>query len=290
MNQSLGFGSKSMVAPLKRVMVRRPDAAFAVRDPAAWNYVSRPELEIAQREHDHLAELLRSAGAEVIYHDRPMPEHADAIFVHDPVLVCDRGAILLAMGKPLRQGEEEAIADALSACGVPVCARLTGDARAEGGDLVWVNDHLLLAGVGFRTNRQGLAQLRAALEPEEVKVVGVDLPFFEGPAACLHLMSVLSMVDVDLAVIYPRLLPVAAWQLLRDLGCRFVEVPEEEFPSMAPNVLAVAPRSCVMLEGNPRTHQRLLDAGCEVASYSGVELSLKAEGGPTCLTRPILRG
>jgi dimethylargininase len=284
------FGAQSMVAPLKRVLVKRPEAAFAVDDPARWHYQSRPVLEIAQQEHDDLVRVLSSHGAEVLYHDRLMPDHADAIFVHDPALVCTRGAILLAMGKSLRRGEEEAIGITLENHGVPVFAKLSGEARAEGGDLVWLDERTLLAGVGFRTNRLGLVQLQQALAPDEVEVIGVDLPFFQGPDACLHLMSVLSMVDHDLAVVYPRLLPVAAWKALEQRGCRFIEVPEQEFESMGPNVLALSPRSCVMLEGNPVTHARLVEAGCQVTTYSGTELSLKAEGGPTCLTRPILRG
>ncbi|MCP4898129.1 MAG: amidinotransferase [bacterium] len=284
------FGAQSMVAPLRRVLVRRPDSAFAVDDPSRWHYLDRPNLRVAQQEHDVLVQVLRDNGAEVLRHDLSMPDHADAIYVHDPVLVCDRGAILLAMGKKLRQGEEEAIGDALASFGVPIFARITGEGRAEGGDLVWLDEETLLAGVGFRTNREGVAQLQAALAPDNVDVIGVDLPYFQGPDACLHLMSVLSMVDEDLAVVYSPLTPVSAWKVLEQRGCSLVEVPEEEFESMGPNVLALSPRNCLMLEGNPITQARLEENGCTVTNYSGNELSLKAEGGPTCLTRPVLRG
>jgi N-dimethylarginine dimethylaminohydrolase len=283
------FGCQSMVAPLRRVVVRRPDAAFGSAEFARWNYTARPDLARARAEHEALVALLAAAGAEVHDHQVELADHADAVFVHDPVIVCDRGAIVLAMGKQLRRGEEDALAGTLETLGVPVYARLEGPARAEGGDLMWLDQQTLLAGVGFRTNREGVAQLGSALAPLGVEVIGVDLPYFHGPAACLHLMSMVSMVDDNLAAVYPPLLPVAAWRLLEARGVQVVEVPQAEFATMGPNVLALAPRSCLMLEGNPITRQRLEAAGCQVKTYRGHELSLKAEGGATCLTRPIWR-
>jgi dimethylargininase len=284
------FGSQSMVAPLRAVLVKRPDEAFAVDDPAKWHYTARPDLAIARQEHDDLAAILRLAGAEVIYHDEPQPERADSIFVYDPAIVTDHGAIILRMGKPLRQGEEAAMARRFEALGVPILATLHGEALAEGGDLLWLDHDTLAVGLGFRTNAEGLRQLRAALERLDVRVIPVDLPYYTGPEACLHLLSLISLVDRDLAVIYPPLLAVPFWQELRSRDIRLIEVPDEEFASMGTNVLALAPGECLMLEGNPITRRRLEQAGCEVRSYRGNEISLKAEGGPTCLTRPILRG
>jgi dimethylargininase len=283
------FGGHSMVAPLRRVLVRRPDAAFAVADPELWHYTSRPDLAAAQQEHDQLTSILRRAGAEVIEHDVAQPSRADAIFVFDPALITDQGAIMLRMGKELRRGEEAAMAQRFEALDIPVLATLHGDALAEGGDLLWLDDRTLAAGLGFRTNAEGLRQLNAALNPLGVTVVPVELPYYTGPAACLHLLSLISIVDHDLAVVYPPLLSVPFWQLLQQRGFRLVEVPEEEFATMGPNVLALAPGECLMLEGNPVTQRRLEAAGCEVQTYRGNELSLKAEGGATCLTRPILR-
>lgn len=284
------YGGQSMVAPLRRVLVRRPDEAFAVDDPAPWNYAARPDLVAAQAEHDALVGILRGAGAEVVPHDEPQPGRADSIFVFDPALITDAGAVILRMGKELRRGEEEAIRRRLEKLGVPILAELHGDALAEGGDLLWLDERTLAVGLGFRTNAEGLRQLRAALEPLGVALLPVELPYYTGPAACLHLLSLISVVDHDLAVIYPPLLAVPFWQELRRRRFRLVEVPEEEFPTMGPNVLALAPGECLMLEGNPRTRERLEAAGCEVQAYRGAELSLKAEGGATCLTRPILRG
>ncbi len=283
------YGGQSMFDPLRRVLVKRPEEAFAVADPAVWNYAARPDLASARREHDGLVEVLRGAGAEVIYHDESQPQRADAVFVFDPAIVTDQGAVILKMGKSLREGEEAAMARRLEAVGVPTLFALEGDALAEGGDLLWVDRHTLAAGLGFRTNAEGIRQLRAGLAELGVEVMAVELPYFHGPRACLHLLSLVSIVDRDLAVVYPPLLSVPFWQLLRDRGFRLIEVPEEEFPTMGPNVLALAPGKCLMLEGNPITRERLREAGCEVLTYQGKELSLKAEGGPTCLTRPLLR-
>ena len=283
------YGAQSMVEPLRRVLVKCPDEAFASADPERWNYTSRPDLDDARREHDALVEILRGSGAEVIDHPEPQPERADAIFVFDPVIVTEQGAVVLRMGKALRRGEEAALARRLQEIGVPILGELDGEALAEGGDLLWLDPQTLAVGQGFRTNAEGLRQLREILAGIGVEVLPVELPYFTGPAACLHLLSLISLVDHDLAVVYPPLLSVPFWQALRDRGVRLVEVPAEELPTMGPNVLALAPGRCLMLEGNPVTRRRLEEAGCEVLTYRGREISLKAEGGPTCLTRPIWR-
>lgn len=287
---SRSYGSQSMVGPLKRVLVRRPDEAFGDADPEHWHYTAKPDLAGARDEHDALIATLRHSGCEVLFHEAPLPDHADAIFTHDPVIVTDSGAIVLGMGKAQRRGEEAAIAATLESLGVPILATLEGEATAEGGDLLWLDHDTLAVGRGYRTNAEGLRQLTAALRPLGAKTVEVQLPHAGGPAACLHLMSLISMIDHDLAVVYLPLIPVPFVELLQDRGIELVEVPSGEYPTMGPNVLALAPRRCLMLEGNPRTKARLEAAGCEVLTYRGDELSLKAEGGATCLTRPILRG
>ena len=193
------------------------------------------------------------------------------------------------MGKSLRRGEEAAMARRFEALGVPILATLEGEARAEGGDMFWLDDRTLAVGLGFRTNREGVRQIAEALAGSGTRVLPVELPFHTGPVDCLHLLSLISMVDRDLAVVYPPLLSVPFWQELERRGIRTVEVPAEEFATMGPNVLALAPRRCLVLEGNPVTRERLEAAGCQVLTYRGKEISLKAEGGPTCLTRPLLR-
>jgi dimethylargininase len=281
-------GSQSMVEPLHTVLVKRPGRAFSDADPEEWHYTEQPDLYLAQQEHDAFVNTLLGHGIEVVYHEVDLPDHADAIFVHDPTIVTDEGAIILRMGKELRRGEEEAMADMFQKLGVPVHYTLQGEATAEGGDLLWLDPRTLAVGLGFRTNTEALRQLQQALP--QVELVPVQLPYYEGPEACLHLMSFISLVDHDLAVIYQPLMPVPFWQLLKERGYRFVEVPAEEFLTMGPNVLALAPGKCLMLQHNPITRQRLEAAGCQVSLYRGDEISLKAEGGATCLTRPILRG
>lgn len=283
------FGCQTMHETLRSVLVRPPDATFGDADPSRWHYTAQPDRAAALDEHAALVEILRRSGAEVLVHDRPLADHADALFVHDPALVTDAGAIILRMGKLLRRGEEEAMAAALEARGVPVLARLAEPALAEGGDLLWLDRSTLAAGLGYRTNAEGLRQLAAILGPLGVTVVPVPLPHGGGREACLHLMSLISVLDRDLAVVYLPLLPVPFVQLLAERGFRMVEVPGAELPTMGPNVLALGPRRCLALRGNPITRSRLEEAGCEVQTYRGDELSLKAEGGPTCLTRPIWR-
>jgi len=281
------FGAQSMAAPLQTVLVRRPGEAFGRADPGLWHYTAPIDLPAAQTEHDAFVRILTDFGIEVAYHAAPLPDHADAIYVHDPVLVTDRGAVVLRMGKPLRRGEEDAIAETLEGMGVPVHARLEGDALAEGGDLLWVDEATLAVGQGYRTNAEGLRQLQDAVP--EVGLLPVQLPHAGGPETCLHLMSFISIVAEKLAVAYLPLVPVPFLQFLVRRGFEFVEVPGSEYATMGPNVLALAPRSCVMLAGNPITKNRLEAAGCLVKTYVGEEISLKAEGGPTCLTRPVYR-
>ncbi|HVB61774.1 MAG TPA: arginine deiminase family protein [Ktedonobacteraceae bacterium] len=283
------YGSQSMIAPLRSVLVKRPDDNFAVDDARLWHYTARPDLAIAQQEHDALVNLLRQSGAEIIYHDETQPGRADAIFAFDPALVTDEGALMLSMGKDLRRGEEAVMARRFESLGIPIFYTLHGKARAEGGDLLWVDHDTLAMGQGFRTNTEGLRQLREALARIGVSVIPVELPYYTGPEACLHLLSLISIVDHLTAVVYPPLMAVPFWQELRQRGFRLIDVPDEEFLTMGPNVLAVAPGQCIMLEGNPITQQRLEAAGCTVTTYKGDEISRKAEGGATCLTRPIWR-
>ncbi len=285
-----GHGAQGMVGRLRRVVMRRPGEAMAAADPKAWHYTSAIDLDAARGAHDAFADALRAWDVEVLYHDEPLPDHSDSVFVFDPALVTDRGTLLLSMGKEARRGEEEPLGRTLQGCGVPIYGRLEGEARVEGGDTMWLDHDTLAVGRGFRTNAEGVRQLRVLLEPLGVTVLDFDLPFFTGPDACLHLLSLISPVDVDLAVAYPPLMPTAFWAELKRRGVRLLEVPEEEFlHTQATNVLTVAPRRCIMLESSPGTKELLEMADCEVVTFPGEPLSFKAEGGPTCLTRPVLR-
>ena len=283
------YGAQSMIQPLRRVVVRPPDDSFGEADPAVWHYGGSPDLARARREHAALVDLLQADEAvEVIVHDAPLDGCADAMFTHDPVLVTDGGTIILRMGKALRRGEEDALAETLEQHGVPVAGRLVEPAIAEGGDLLWLAEHLLAVGQGFRTNAAAFDQLRVLLP--QVELFPVQLPYGRGPNACLHLMSLVSVVDWDVAVAHRPLLPVPFVELLLQRGFAFVDVPSSEMATHGSNVLATAPGQCIMLEGNPVTASALQDAGCGVRTYRGDEITLKGEGGATCLTRPVLRG
>lgn len=284
------YGAQGMVGALRRVVVRPPDEAMAAADPRHWHYTGPVDLQAARGAHAELVGRMRDWGVEVLVHEAPLPGHADSVFVFDPALVTDAGIVVLSMGKALRRGEEDALASFLEAEDVPIAARITGEGRVEGGDTLWLDHDTLAVGLGFRTNAEGVRQLRAALGPLGVSVAAFDLPYFTGPEACLHLLSLVSPVDVDLAVAYSPLMPTALWRELTRRGVRLLEVPEDEFVrTQGTNVLAVAPRRCILLEGNPVTQALLEREGCEVATIPGEALSFKTEGGPTCLTRPVLR-
>lgn len=286
---SLEYGAQSMVAPLKKVLVRSPDESFVVENLAKWHYTGKPILSIAKQEHQQIVGILEAEGVEVYYHQQKLPHLADSVYVHDPVIITEKGAIILRMGKTLRKGEEEAIEQSLNELGIPTLYSLHGEATAEGGDLLWLDEQTLAVGQGFRTNLQGLLQLCEALEPLGVDVIPVELPYWEGEHSCLHLQSMISLVDEKTALVNLHYLSVPFVKKLKEKGFELIEVPDEEFMSMGPNVLCIRPGVCLAIQGNPITKQRMEDAGIKVYTYKGDEISLKAEGGATCLTRPLLR-
>jgi N-dimethylarginine dimethylaminohydrolase len=279
------FGCQSMTGELRRVLVRAPRAAdLDGWDLYGWRAAPDP-LRLAA-EHDAFCALLEEAGADVVHGEAETPGNPDAIYTYDPALVADEGALLLRPGKEGRRGEVDAMAEDFSTLGVPVAGRLAGPELAEGGDCCWLDERTLLVGLGYRTNEAGAARLRELLP--DVEVVTFDLPHWHGRDEVMHLLSLISPLAPDLAVVYAPLLPTRLAQLLEERGVELVEVPAEEFASMGSNVLALAPRIALALEGNPSTRERMEHAGVEVVTYRGEELS-KGDGGPTCLTRPLLR-
>ncbi len=281
------FGGQTLVGPLRRVLVRTPDPPALVQW-REFGWLAKPNPAIAAEQHEALCELLRGAGAEVVYAGSDVGEDPDAVYVFDPVIVSDRGALLLRPGKEGRRGEPSAMAEDLRALGVPIAFEMEEPATAEGGDTMWLDQLTLLVGRSYRTNDAGIRALCEALPG--VEVLAFDLPRLRGPDACLHLLSLLSPLDDDLVVAYPPLMPIRLLELFAERGIAVVEVPEEEFDSLGPNVLALAPRVAVALEGNPETRRRMESAGVDVSVFEGSEIAHKGEGGPTCLTRPLLRG
>jgi dimethylargininase len=278
------FGVRSMVAPLRRVLLRRP-AASGDFTAADWRI---PDPDLLVRQHDRLCQLLADLGCAV-----ELAEAADgmvdATYVRDPGMVTGRGAVLFQMSKAARAGEPPLLGTALEAAGVPVVAELAGPAMADGGDIIWLDERTMLVGRSYRTNAAGVQQLRDIMAAEDVVVRSADLAHDRGPGHVLHLMSVISPVAPDLAVVYPPLAPVPLMEELAARSIRVIAVPGDEYQTMACNVLAVRPGVVIMLDGNPQTRAALTAAGCEVHGYDGSEISIKGDGGPTCLTAPILR-
>jgi dimethylargininase len=275
-----------MTATLRRVLVRPPGAAgFATWREYGWR--AEPDVDKLAEEHESFCNALAAGGAEVVPADTPLPTDPDAIYVFDPAIVSDLGAIVLRPGKAGRLVEMDAIAADFERAGVPIAARLEAPASADGGDTIWLDENTLLVGRGYRTNDDGIQALQAVLAG--VEVLAFDLPHMHGSDVVLHLLSLLSPLDNDLVVAYLPLLPVRLVQLLQELEIRIVEVPDDEFETMGANVLALAPRVALALEGNEQTRKRLEGAGVDVSVYRGNEISRKGDGGPTCLTRPLLR-
>ena len=286
------FGVSSMVAPLRKVALKKPGASLINADPAEWHYGAAFDRDQVARNHAGFAEMLVAAGVEIFW----MPDEddgiADAVFTYDASLMTPAGAVLMSLGKPLRRGEESLHRAFYSAHQIPVIGAIEGDARAEAGDTLWLDDQTLIVGRGFRTNATGTEQLRDLMVAQGIKVYAFDLPVYLGADACLHLMSLISLVDTKTALVCMPLLPVGLLELMTRRGWRLIEAPFDEFETsgtLSTNVLAIAPSDCVMLAGQPKTHAVLREADIELRLFDGDALCIGCEGGPTCLTRPLLR-
>jgi dimethylargininase len=281
-------GTQSMAATLTRGQVRRPSEKAASR----WNdygWRRAPDPETLAAEHDAFVDVLRSFGVQVEYGPTAADDLLDSIYVFDPALMCDEGAVLLRPGKALRRDEVELARRDLEAAGIPILGSVESPATVEGGDTLWLDRSTLLVARSHRTSGAGAEALRSILEPFRVSVEVVDVPNYRGPDELVHLMSLVSLLDRDLAVCFPPLLPTHALDLMRDRDIRVVPVPEEEFATQGPNVLAISPRRVVAIQDNVETRRRMESHGVEVQSFAATELAHNGGGGPTCLTRPLHR-
>jgi N-dimethylarginine dimethylaminohydrolase len=285
----------SEVGRLVTVVVKHVRDAFVDERTIAtqWqslNFNAAPDLGAAVDEYERFLEILQSSGAAIHLLPQDADTTLDSVYARDASVVSQNGLILCRMGKRSRQAEPDSQERAFRALGATfeVHGRIESPGQLEGGDVVWLDERTLVVGRGYRTNAEGITQLRT-LVGDSVSVIEVPLPHWRGESDVMHLMSLISPVDRDLAVVYSRLLPVPFRQLLLARGYRLVEVPDDEFESMGCNVLALSPSRCVMLAGNPQTRTALEGAGAEVIEYIGNEISVKGAGGPTCLTRPIAR-
>ena len=273
---------------VERIYVRPPHAE-ALTAWQAYGWHAEPDVAATAAEHAAFVEILRAQVPDVVVGIAPVPGDPDAVYAYDPTLVTDAGVIPLLPGKKGRRDEPPVVAQELAEAGLAILPALEAPATAEGGDMFFLDARTLLVGLGYRTNPAAVEQLRPRLAQQDVEIVTFDLPHYHGPTECMHLMSFISMLDADLAVVWLPMMPVRLVQLLVERGITMVEVPGEEFGTMGPNVLSLGPRRAVALDGNPSTRAAMEAAGVEVTTYRGAHISLNGDGGPTCLTRPLVR-
>lgn len=284
----------SMFKKLNSVIIKHPKDAFLNQEHLnkewkRYNYISEPDFIKAEQEYEQFLSILNKHVEKIEFLPSSESVGLDSLYAHDPVKFTKKGAIILKSGKKLRQPEAEAYKNFLIEKKIPILGELTGEAVADGGDLVWLDDRTLLIGRGYRTNDEAIEQIMEMTKDLVDDCIVVQLPHDQGEDECLHLMSFISIVDEDLAVVYSRLMPVFLRQLLIKRGYQLIEVPDEEYHKLGCNVLALAPRVCVMVSGSPSTKEKLEEAGAMVYEYEGNEISYLGTGGPTCLTCPVVR-
>ena len=290
----MNFGCQNMVDPLCKVLIKHPRDAYQNQttvnhQSTQLNYTGVPNFEKALADYESFKDLLESSGADVHFLPGDESTFLDSIYTHDPCIISNGGAILCAMREKERLSEPGTMEAYFKSINIPILGRIISPGMLEGGDVVWIDEYTVAVGEGYRSNAEGIRQFRELLGKLVNEVISVPLPHWNGPDRCLHLMSNVSPIDHDLYLVYSRLLPVSFCQYLINRGIKLLEVPDEEYNSMGCNVLAVTPRKCIMIEGNPVTQGRLEAEKVKVHTYDGSEISLKGAGGPTCLTRPFLR-
>lgn len=283
-----------MTSTIRKVLIKDPKSAYKNQanidtQYEELNYFGKPDFEISLKDYDSFKSILHNNGIEI--HCLPSDDitSLDSIYTHDPCLVSNSGVILCSMGKDLRKKEPEMISNYFESLGIPIIGRISSPGKLEGGDIVWIDNRTVAVGVGYRSNFEGIMQLKQILSDDIDEIIPVHLPHWTGPADCLHLMSNVSPIDENLFLVYSKLLPVSFREYLLSRKIKLIEVPDEEYESMGCNVLAIAPRKVIMIEGNNITKKILEDEGVEIFTYPGLEISNKGAGGPTCLTRPFLR-
>ncbi len=288
------YNGQSETGQIQSILMKSPAKAWFGQEQTnrQWemlNYPGKPNFEKALQEFNQLATIVESHVPEVYYLPEDDQTTLDSVYVNDPVLITKKGAVLCNMGKEERKSEPKVIGAYLENLGVPVLGSIEPPGILEGGDVVWFDDDTAAVGIGYRTNREGAAQLRELTKGLVKEIVEVPLPHWNGPSDCLHLASMLSPIDRDLAIVYSRMMAVPFRNLLLEKGFKLVEVPDEEYDNFASNVLALAPRLCVMIGGSTQTRKALEEEGAMVYEYPGKDITVKGGGGPTCLTRPIYR-
>ena len=286
------YGGHSMSKTLQRVLVCEPDAA-GWGEGAGWRelgYFHAPRLDDAESQHAGLVAALDKVGAEVSRLPGGDGVSLDAVYAHDASFPTNHGMILMHMGKPTRRGEPDLHRRFFEAQSIPALGTIEPPGLTEAGDMLWLDESTVLIGEGYRTNAEGIEQVRQLLAPHGVEVIASALPYGPGPDACLHLMSLISILDERAAIVDLRWLSVPTVQLLEERGFTFIEIEDDERESLACNVLALGDKKLLTIAENEKTNARLEKEGFEVLTYEASEISANGSGGPTCLTRPIWRG
>ena len=285
------IGAQNMFSELKSVLINVPLKDMSNVDCKKWHYQEPLNQNKIEKNFFSFSNLLKSFGSEIYYLDQ-QDKYYDSVFPHDPSLVTKHGAIILNMGKKLRKHEPRLHKKFYESINIPILGEINSPGTVEGGDCLWIDEKTLVVGKGFRTNHSGIDQLKGILNTYGIKVIGFDLPYFHGPDACLHLMSLISILDYNLAIVYKPFFPVELLKFLESKGIVCVDIPKKDFidsNGLAINILALSSRNIIMLEGFSKTETILKKMGCYIQTFDGNELCVKAEGGPTCLTRPIYR-
>jgi N-dimethylarginine dimethylaminohydrolase len=280
---------------LRRVAVRHPrdlfrDQAYCQRNWAAHDFIGEPDVKRAVDQYERFIAALTSRGAELVWFDADDRFSLASLYTRDSSVRTPNGMLPTRMANGYRSAEPDVDAERYARAGHTILPGITAPGTLEGGDVCWLNDNLCTVGEGYRTNGEGIRQLRNSL-PGHVQLEVMQTPYFRGPDECLHLMSVLSPVDSDLAVVYAPPMSIRFHRWLQDeLGMRFIFVPDAEYDAQGANVLAIAPRTVLLCEGCPITQRKLEAEGCDVITYPGHDICVLGVGGPTCLTQPLERG
>ncbi len=287
-------GCQSMVGKIESILLKHPKDAFISQEKLndtydAFNYIGCPNYQAVLKEFEVFEKIVQDNVSQVYY----LPKHSDvgldSIYTHDSLKITKRGAIYFTMGKALRSKEKIATEEYLKSIGVKTLGHIEAPGKMEGGDVVWLDQKTVAIGRGYRTNTEGIAQFKALTKDFIDEYIIVDMPHGGGEAECLHLMSIISLIDKDLAVVYSKFMPIIFRNYLIERGIKLLEVDDDEYDYLGCNVLALAPRVCIVIEGVEKIKQKMEEAGCTVYTYPGKELSYRGTGGPTCLTAPLLR-
>lgn len=288
------YGSPSMTGVMKSVLIKHPRDAFKSQIHLGnhyeeYGYLGCPDYEKVLEEYAVFESILKSENVERLYLPESSGVGLDSIYTHDSLKVTPGGAVYFPMGKPLRSGEGAATRSFLESMGIPTLGVIEAPARIEGGDILWLDSRTVAIGRGYRTNEEGIEAFRELTKDIIDEIIVIPMPHAEGPEACLHLMSIVSLVDQDVAVVYSKYMPVFFRELLKQRGFTLIETSDREYDNLGTNVLALAPRVAVMVEGNDAVKASLEACGVKVHVYPGAEVSYRGTGGPTCLTCPVLR-